>query len=55
MRAAGLGECELSLTLTERRAIRKLNRDFRGNDRPPTFYLSRKSNKQAQRRRTRAA
>lgn len=32
MRAAGLGECELSLTLTSDRAMRRLNRDFRGID-----------------------
>jgi probable rRNA maturation factor len=32
MRAAGLADCELSLTLTTDRAIRKLNRDFRGID-----------------------
>ena len=32
MRAAGLGDCELSLTLTTDRAIRTLNRDFRGID-----------------------
>lgn len=32
MRAAGLGDCELSLTLTTDRAIRRLNRDFRGID-----------------------
>ncbi len=32
MRAAGLGDCELSLTLTSDRAIRTLNRDFRGID-----------------------
>ena len=32
MRAAGLADCELSLTLTTDRAIRRLNRDFRGID-----------------------
>ncbi len=32
MRAVGLGECELSLTLTSDRAMRRLNRDFRGID-----------------------
>jgi probable rRNA maturation factor len=32
MRAAGLAECELSLTLTSDLAIRRLNRDFRGID-----------------------
>jgi probable rRNA maturation factor len=32
MRAAGLDECELSLTLTSDRAMRRLNRDFRGID-----------------------
>jgi probable rRNA maturation factor len=32
MRAAGLGQCELSLTLTSDRAMRKLNREFRGID-----------------------
>jgi len=32
MRAAGLADCELSLTLASDRAIRKLNRDFRGID-----------------------
>ncbi len=32
MRAAGLAECELSLTLTSDRALRRLNRDFRGID-----------------------
>ncbi len=32
MRAAGLAECELSLTLTTDHAIRRLNRDFRGID-----------------------
>jgi probable rRNA maturation factor len=32
MRAAGLAECELSLTLTSDRALRRLNRDFRGVD-----------------------
>ncbi|MGD1027552.1 rRNA maturation RNase YbeY [Candidatus Binatus soli] len=32
MRAAGLAECELSLTLTTDRAMRRLNRDFRGID-----------------------
>jgi len=39
MRAAGLAECELSLTLTTDRAIRRLNRDFRGID-APTDVLS---------------
>jgi len=39
MRAAGLAECELSLTLTSDRAIRRLNRDFRGID-TPTDVLS---------------
>ena len=39
MRAAGLDECELSLTLTSDRAIRRLNRDFRGID-TPTDVLS---------------
>lgn len=39
MRAAGLGECELSLTLTSDRAMRRLNRDFRGID-TPTDVLS---------------
>jgi len=39
MRAAGLAECELSLTLTTDRAIRRLNRDFRGID-EPTDVLS---------------
>jgi len=32
MRAAGLEACELSLTLTTDRALRRLNRDFRGID-----------------------
>ncbi len=32
MRAAGLAQCELSLTLTSDRAMRRLNRDFRGID-----------------------
>jgi len=32
MRAAGLADCELSLTLTSDRAMRRLNRDFRGID-----------------------
>ncbi|HEV2170564.1 MAG TPA: rRNA maturation RNase YbeY [Candidatus Binatus sp.] len=32
MRAAGLADCELSLTLTSDRAIRGLNRDYRGID-----------------------
>jgi probable rRNA maturation factor len=39
LRAAGLAECELSLTLTSDRAIRNLNRDFRGID-APTDVLS---------------
>jgi probable rRNA maturation factor len=39
MRAAGLGDCELSLTLTSDRTIRRLNRDFRGID-TPTDVLS---------------
>jgi probable rRNA maturation factor len=39
MRAAGLDQCELSLTLTSDRAIRRLNRDFRGID-APTDVLS---------------
>ena len=39
MRATGLAECELSLTLTSDRAIRRLNRDFRGID-TPTDVLS---------------
>lgn len=39
MRAAGLSECELSLTLTTDRAIRRLNRDYRGID-APTDVLS---------------
>jgi probable rRNA maturation factor len=39
MRAAGLADCELSLTLTSDRAIRKLNREFRGID-APTDVLS---------------
>ena len=32
MRAAGLADCELSLTLTSDRALRRLNRDYRGVD-----------------------
>ena len=32
MRAVRLADCELSLTLTTDRAIRRLNRDFRGID-----------------------
>jgi probable rRNA maturation factor len=32
MRALGLAECELSLTLTSDRAMRRLNRDYRGID-----------------------
>jgi len=32
MRAAGLADCELSLTLTTDRAIGRLNRDYRGID-----------------------
>jgi probable rRNA maturation factor len=32
MRAVGLADCELSLTLTSDRAMRRLNRDFRGID-----------------------
>jgi len=32
MRAAGLAECELSLTLTSDRAMRRLNREFRQID-----------------------
>ncbi|MGD0670546.1 MAG: rRNA maturation RNase YbeY [Candidatus Binatus sp.] len=32
MRAVGLADCELSLTLTSDRVIRRLNRDFRGID-----------------------
>src|SRR5271168_5013459 len=32
MRGARLADCELSLTLTSDRAIRKLNREFRGID-----------------------
>ena len=32
MRDAGLPDCELSLTLTSDRAIRRLNRDYRGID-----------------------
>jgi probable rRNA maturation factor len=39
MRAAGFADCELSLTLTTDRAIRRLNRDFRGVD-APTDVLS---------------
>jgi len=39
MRAAGLAKCELSLTLTSDRAMRRLNRDFRGID-TPTDVLS---------------
>ena len=39
MRAAGLAECELSLTLTTDRAMRQLNRDYRGID-SPTDVLS---------------
>jgi rRNA maturation RNase YbeY len=39
MRAAGLPDCELSLTLTSDRAVRKLNRDYRGID-APTDVLS---------------
>jgi probable rRNA maturation factor len=39
MRAAGLPDCELSLTLTSDRAIRRLNRDYRGID-APTDVLS---------------
>jgi probable rRNA maturation factor len=39
MRAAGLAECELSLTLTTDRAIRRMNRDYRGID-APTDVLS---------------
>jgi probable rRNA maturation factor len=39
MRAIGLDQCELSLTLTSDRAIRRLNRDFRGID-TPTDVLS---------------
>jgi probable rRNA maturation factor len=39
MRAAGLPDCELSLTLTSDRAIRRLNRDYRGID-TPTDVLS---------------
>ncbi len=39
MRAAGLAECELSLTLTSDRTMRRLNRDFRGID-APTDVLS---------------
>ena len=39
MRAARLGDCELSLTLTTDRAMRKLNREFRGID-APTDVLS---------------
>src|SRR5258708_36207855 len=39
MHAAGLAECELSLTLTSDRAIRRLNRDYRGID-TPTDVLS---------------
>ena len=33
MDAAGLPDCELSLTLTSDASIRKLNRDYRGKDR----------------------
>jgi len=39
MRAARLGDCELSLTLTSDRAMRTLNREFRGID-SPTDVLS---------------
>ena len=39
MRDAGLPDCELSLTLTSDRAIRGLNRDYRGID-APTDVLS---------------
>jgi probable rRNA maturation factor len=39
MLALGLAECELSLTLTSDRAMRRLNRDFRGID-APTDVLS---------------
>jgi probable rRNA maturation factor len=39
MRDAGLQDCELSLTLTSDRAIRRLNRDYRGID-APTDVLS---------------
>lgn len=39
MRAAGLAQCELSLTLTSDRAIQRLNRDYRGID-APTDVLS---------------
>src|SRR5271169_5212713 len=39
MRAARLADCELSLTLTSDRAIRKLNREYRGID-APTDVLS---------------
>jgi probable rRNA maturation factor len=39
MRAAGLADCELSLTLTSDRAIRRLNHDYRGID-APTDVLS---------------
>jgi len=39
MRAAGLSDCELSLTLTGDRAIRTLNRKYRGID-APTDVLS---------------
>lgn len=39
MRAAGLPDCELSLTLTGDRAIRALNRKYRGID-SPTDVLS---------------
>jgi probable rRNA maturation factor len=39
MRAAGLPDCELSLTLTSDRAMRRLNRDYRGVD-APTDVLS---------------
>jgi rRNA maturation RNase YbeY len=34
MKAAGLPDCELSLTLTSDEAIRVLNRDYRKKDRP---------------------
>ena len=33
MTAAGLPDCELSLTLTSDASIRRLNRDYRGKDR----------------------
>jgi probable rRNA maturation factor len=39
MRAAGLPDCELSLTLTSDRAMRRFNRDYRGID-APTDVLS---------------